>query len=116
MWENSNRVNIQLNFKRIHQVLLLLFGLNLFFLFGTWLYDRSLTAPSAYPLKRLIMQLNLGTENVAARVNFMKGEISIHSEKGVGTTTTITIPYSHETMGNEVFSQIDPEVFDKTEG
>lgn len=54
----------------------------------------------------------MGTENVAARVNFMKGEISIHSEQGVGTTTTITIPYMHDTMGNEVFSQIDPEVFD----
>lgn len=35
----------------------------------------------------------MGTENVQARVNFLKGEISIHSEIGVGTTTTITIPY-----------------------
>lgn len=34
----------------------------------------------------------MGTENVAARVNYLKGEISIHSEPRVGTTTTITIP------------------------
>lgn len=58
----------------------------------------------------------MGTENVAARVNFLKGEISIHSEKGVGTTTTITIPYSKEIAENEVFSQLDPEVFKKGEG
>jgi two-component system NarL family sensor kinase len=58
----------------------------------------------------------MGTENVAARVNFLKGEISIHSEKGVGTTTTITIPYSRENVEGEVFSQIDPEVFEKNEG
>lgn len=55
----------------------------------------------------------MGTENVAARVNFLKGEISIHSEIGVGTTTTITIPYTRETAEKEVFSQIDPEVFEK---
>lgn len=55
----------------------------------------------------------MGTENVAARVNFLKGDLSIHSEKGVGTTTTITLPYSLETAGKEVFSQIDPEVFGK---
>lgn len=36
----------------------------------------------------------MGTENVAARVNYLKGEISVHSESGVGTTTTITIPYA----------------------
>lgn len=58
----------------------------------------------------------MGTENVAARVNFLKGEISIHSEKGVGTTTTITIPFSHEIAENEVFGQIDPEVFEKNDG
>ena len=57
----------------------------------------------------------MGTENVAARVNFLKGEISIHSELGVGTTTTITIPYTRETAEKEVFSQIDPEVFEKGE-
>jgi signal transduction histidine kinase len=57
----------------------------------------------------------MGTENVAARVNFLKGEISIHSESGVGTTTTITIPYIPETAEKEVFSQIDPEVFEKGE-
>ena len=34
----------------------------------------------------------MGTENIAARVNFLKGEISVHSEPGVGTTTTITVP------------------------
>jgi signal transduction histidine kinase len=53
----------------------------------------------------------MGTENVAARVNFLKGEISVHSEKGVGTNTTITIPYTKETAEQEVFSQIDPEGF-----
>ncbi|HQW25077.1 MAG TPA: histidine kinase [Saprospiraceae bacterium] len=58
----------------------------------------------------------MGTENVAARVNFLKGEISVHSEKGVGTTTTITIPYTKETAEDEVFTQIDPEVFSKDEG
>ena len=36
----------------------------------------------------------MGTENVASRVNYLKGEISVHSELGVGTTTTITIPYA----------------------
>ncbi len=54
----------------------------------------------------------MGTENVAARVNFLHGEISIHSEKGVGTTTTITIPYSKELADKEVFSRIDPEGFE----
>ncbi len=58
----------------------------------------------------------MGTENVAARVNFLKGEISIHSETGVGTTTTITIPYTKETDEDGVFTQIDPEVFKKGEG
>lgn len=51
----------------------------------------------------------MGTENVAARVNFLHGEISIHTDKGVGTTTTITIPYSKELADKEVFSRIDPE-------
>ncbi len=51
----------------------------------------------------------MGTENVAARVNFLQGEISIHTDKGVGTTTTITIPYSKEIADKEVFSRIDPE-------
>ena len=36
----------------------------------------------------------MGTENVSARVNFLKGEISVHSEIGVGTTTMITIPFA----------------------
>jgi signal transduction histidine kinase len=55
----------------------------------------------------------MGTENVAARVNFLKGEISIHSEIGVGTNTTITIPYTKETEENEEFNKMDPEVFDQ---
>lgn len=38
----------------------------------------------------------MGTENVSARVNFLKGEISVHSEMGVGTNTTITIPVKAE--------------------
>jgi signal transduction histidine kinase len=36
----------------------------------------------------------MGTENVSARVNFLKGEISVHSEIAVGTTTMITLPYA----------------------
>ena len=42
----------------------------------------------------------MGTENVSARVNFLKGEISVHSEISVGTTTMITIPYVPEPEGN----------------
>jgi len=38
----------------------------------------------------------MGTENVSARVNFLKGEISVHSEYSVGTTTMITLPYTPE--------------------
>jgi signal transduction histidine kinase len=36
----------------------------------------------------------MGTENIASRVNFLKGDISIHSVKGTGTTTLINIPLS----------------------
>ena len=36
----------------------------------------------------------MGTENIASRVNFLKGDLSIHSEKGTGTTTMISIPIS----------------------
>jgi len=53
----------------------------------------------------------MGTENVSARVNFLKGEISIHSVKGTGTTTTITIPFNQETVNQEEFSNFDPEMF-----
>jgi signal transduction histidine kinase len=54
----------------------------------------------------------MGTENVAARVNFLHGEISVHTDEGVGTTTTITIPFSKELAEKEVFSRIDPENFE----
>lgn len=54
----------------------------------------------------------MGTENLAARVNFLRGEISIHSEPGVGTTTSITIPYTEELANQEVFSRIDPGSFE----
>lgn len=50
----------------------------------------------------------MGTENIASRVNFLQGEISIHSDKGVGTTTTITIPYTQEIADKQGFSRIDP--------
>src|SRR5688572_12285472 len=53
----------------------------------------------------------MGTENVSARVNFLKGEISVHSVLGTGTTTTITIPYNKEMADDEEFANIDPEMF-----
>ena len=53
----------------------------------------------------------MGTENVSARVNFLKGEISIHSVIGTGTTTSITIPFTQEMAEQEVFTNIDPEMF-----
>lgn len=53
----------------------------------------------------------MGTENVSARVNFLKGEISVHSVIGTGTTTSITIPFSHEMAEHEAFTNIDPEMF-----
>lgn len=34
----------------------------------------------------------MGTENIAARVNFMKGELSVQSVPGEGTTTLVTAP------------------------
>ncbi len=54
----------------------------------------------------------MGTENVAARVNFLKGEIHVHSEYGVGTTTTITIPYTTEAASQDAFNQMDPGWFE----
>lgn len=36
----------------------------------------------------------MGAENVASRVNYLKGDISIHSVLGEGTTTQIDIPLS----------------------
>jgi signal transduction histidine kinase len=53
----------------------------------------------------------MGTENVSARVNFLKGEISVHSVIGTGTTTSITIPFTKDMAGQEVFTNIDPEMF-----
>lgn len=53
----------------------------------------------------------MGTENVSARVNFLKGEISVHSVIGTGTTTSITIPFTQEMADQEVFTTIDPEMF-----
>ena len=57
----------------------------------------------------------MGTENLAARVNFLRGEISVHSDPGVGTTTSITIPYTEELANQEVFSRIDPAGFETGE-
>jgi len=53
----------------------------------------------------------MGTENVSARVNFLKGEISVHSVLGTGTTTSITIPFTQEMADQEIFTNIDPEMF-----
>ncbi len=53
----------------------------------------------------------MGTENVSARVNFLKGEISVYSVIGTGTTTTITIPFTNEMAEGEAFTNIDPEMF-----
>ncbi|MFZ1679337.1 MAG: ATP-binding protein [Saprospiraceae bacterium] len=53
----------------------------------------------------------MGTENVSARVNFLKGEISVYSVIGTGTTSTITIPYTQEMAEGEVFSNFNPEMF-----
>lgn len=56
-------------------------------------------------------QKGMGTENVLARVNFLKGEISIHSVPGTGTTTSITIPFREENKDEKSFSSADPEMF-----
>ncbi len=66
MQEKFKQLSIQLNFKKLHQVLVLLFGLIIFFLVGTWLYNGTLLTSAPNPVKRLVTQLNLGTENVAA--------------------------------------------------
>jgi len=34
----------------------------------------------------------MGTENILSRVNYLKGDFDVHSEKGTGTTTLITVP------------------------
>lgn len=36
----------------------------------------------------------MGTQNIASRVNYLKGDLSIHSVLGEGTTTQIAIPVS----------------------
>jgi signal transduction histidine kinase len=53
----------------------------------------------------------MGTENVSARVNFLKGEISVYSVIGTGTTTTITIPFTKEMADGVTYSNFDPEMF-----
>jgi two-component system NarL family sensor kinase len=55
----------------------------------------------------------MGTENVRARVNFLKGEISIHSEIGVGTTTLITIPYSPQSIDKEYTNDNEVHPYDQ---
>jgi signal transduction histidine kinase len=37
-------------------------------------------------------QMGMGTENISSRVNYLKGDLSIHSVIGEGTTTQIDIP------------------------
>lgn len=53
----------------------------------------------------------MGTENVSARVHFLKGEISVHSVIGTGTTSTITIPFNSEMADQEALSSFNPEMF-----
>jgi signal transduction histidine kinase len=36
--------------------------------------------------------VGMGTANIASRVNYLKGDLSIHSVIGEGTTTQIDIP------------------------
>lgn len=55
----------------------------------------------------------MGTENVRARVNFLKGEISVHSEIGVGTTTLITIPYSTQSREQEHLNDEEVHPYDQ---
>jgi two-component system NarL family sensor kinase len=55
----------------------------------------------------------MGTENVSARVNFLKGEISVHSEIGVGTTTMITVPYAPEPENNAHSREGDIHPYDQ---
>ncbi len=38
------------------------------------------------------VEKGMGTENILSRVNYLKGDLSVHSEKGKGTTTLITVP------------------------
>jgi signal transduction histidine kinase len=40
----------------------------------------------------------MGTDNVARRAQFLKGELSVQSSKGQGTSTLVTVPLS-ETQG-----------------
>jgi signal transduction histidine kinase len=38
------------------------------------------------------VKTGMGTGNIASRVNFLKGEISVHTRPGEGTSTLVTIP------------------------
>jgi len=38
------------------------------------------------------VEKGMGTENILSRVNYLKGDLSVHSEKGKGTTTLVTVP------------------------
>ncbi|HMX39271.1 MAG TPA: ATP-binding protein, partial [Saprospiraceae bacterium] len=40
------------------------------------------------------MKKGMGTDNIARRVQFLKGELSIHTAPGEGTSTLATIPVS----------------------
>lgn len=55
----------------------------------------------------------MGTENIRARVNFLKGEISVHSEIGVGTTIMITIPYSNPPAEQELLNDGEVHPYDQ---
>lgn len=40
------------------------------------------------------VKTGMGTGNIASRVNFLKGEISVHTGPGEGTSTLVTVPVS----------------------
>lgn len=42
------------------------------------------------------VEKGMGTENIASRINYLKGDLSVHSVKGTGTTTMINIPLSEQ--------------------
>ncbi len=60
-----------------------------------------------------VVNKGMGTENVSARVHFLKGEISIHSELGVGTTTMITLPYVPGPQAIEPSNEKDTMKYDQ---
>jgi hypothetical protein len=59
-------MKIQISSRKIRQVLLILFILNIIMLFGTWLYNGSIATSLPHVILRLVTQLDLAAENVPA--------------------------------------------------